>query len=330
MNPRTREGLDLSTDLLERWRRFVASAGSPSVSDQAVDAAFHDLARRYGDPRRAYHNVDHLRHCFRELDGARRHPAYASRDLRAIELALWFHDAVYRSFWSNNEAKSADLMETVAPGLGFSPEVVAATRRMIEGTKAHASTDDPDEQLMFDCDLSILGQEEPVFARFQQGVRKEYQWVPGFLYARRRRTFLESLLARPAIFQSVPLHAAYESSARRNIEAAVRGPDAKDRGPRSVSFDDSRVWTHRGDATLDQVRWDALQRVVIITTDTGPFTDDVFWLLDGGDGGLVAGSEDAGANELRDRLMKLPDFDFKAMAQAMGCSENAEFVVWRR
>ncbi|KKL22586.1 hypothetical protein LCGC14_2433980, partial [marine sediment metagenome] len=66
---------------------------------------FVDLDRRYGDPARHYHGWPHIMACLEELD-----LEPLSRDPRTLELAFWYHDAVYDSRAADNEQRSADLL----------------------------------------------------------------------------------------------------------------------------------------------------------------------------------------------------------------------------
>jgi hypothetical protein len=78
------------------------------------------------------------------------------------------------------------------------------------------------------------------------------------------------------------------------------------------------------------VRWSDLQVVFIQTTDAGPAVDDVFWVLGAGESGCVVPSEADGMSLLVERLQRLPNFDNSAVIQAMSCSENREFLCWKR
>jgi hypothetical protein len=97
-----------------------------------------------------------------------------------------------------------------------------------------------------------------------------------------------------------------------------------------VRFDDERVIRTMSDGRTETVRWDELETVFIITTDKGPFVDDIFWVLVGARGGCIAPSEAEGTTDLVHRLQQLPGFDNRAVIAAMGCAENDRFVVWRR
>ena len=70
----------------------------------ALLGAFQELIARYCEPHRKYHTVRHLDECFAKLVEIR---ALAQRPAE-VELALWFHDAVYEQRSHDNEAKSAE------------------------------------------------------------------------------------------------------------------------------------------------------------------------------------------------------------------------------
>src|SRR4051794_5572709 len=98
----------------------------------------------------------------------------------------------------------------------------------------------------------------------------------------------------------------------------------------TVTFDDDGVTCRRPDGLVEAVRWADLQIVLIQTIDAGPAVDDVFWVLGGGDSGCVVHSEAEGMNLLLERLQRLPGFDNNAVIQAMSCTENQNFVCWKR
>ena len=97
-----------------------------------------------------------------------------------------------------------------------------------------------------------------------------------------------------------------------------------------VAFDAQRIIRTMPDGTQEVVRWDDLAEVSIVTTDDGPFTDDVFWVLSGSSSGCLVPSEAQGIKALLSRLQELPGFDNEAVIRAMGSTSNATFVCWRR
>jgi hypothetical protein len=104
------------------------------------------------------------------------------------------------------------------------------------------------------------------------------------------------------------------------------------RKPDRVSVTTEVVTRLRPDGIQETVRWDDLAEVEIITTDDGPWSEDVFWLLRGSDGkgGCAVPQGAEGANELLVALQRLPGFDNKAVIEAMGCTSDARFVCWNR
>jgi hypothetical protein len=80
----------------------------------------------------------------------------------------------------------------------------------------------------------------------------------------------------------------------------------------------------------EQVPWSDLQRVEVVTTDAGPWSEDVFWLLHGSTGGCAVPQGASGHKRLLERLQALPGFDNEAVIRAMGSTSNARFEVWNK
>ena len=73
-----------------------------------------------------------------------------------------------------------------------------------------------------------------------------------------------------------------------------------------------------------------LQKVTIITTDQGPFEDDVFWLMLFKKNIIMIPQGCPGEDKLLEIMQKLPDFDNEQVVKAMTCSENSSFLVWEK
>ena len=99
----------------------------------------------------------------------------------------------------------------------------------------------------------------------------------------------------------------------------------------SIFIDDLVVRRELGDGTIEEVAWEDLVEVQIVTTDEGPFVDDVFFLLAGRNGTGVCVPQGApGSAPLLERLQRLPHFDNDQVIQAMMSSKNARFVCWKK
>src|SRR5262245_50995724 len=82
-----------------RWSQACMQVGvAPDESE------YRRVRRAWRGMSRHYHTFEHLEACLRELDSAR---PLAVRPAE-VELALWYHDAVYRSWRRDNEAQSAE------------------------------------------------------------------------------------------------------------------------------------------------------------------------------------------------------------------------------
>jgi hypothetical protein len=104
------------------------------------------------------------------------------------------------------------------------------------------------------------------------------------------------------------------------------------RQPERVVVTDDTVTRFRPDGVEESVRWDDLVEVGIVTTDEGPWSEDVFWLLMASDRktGCAVAQGAEGADKLLLALQKLPGFDNEAVIKAMGSTSNARFVCWRK
>jgi predicted metal-dependent HD superfamily phosphohydrolase len=203
------------TRLRTRWDEFAGRIGlAPGDGTALLD----ELIQTYAQSGRHYHNLDHIAALIELLD--RHGDSVRNRD--ALELAIFFHDAVYVPTRSDNEAASATLARKRLTPLGVNEDLVGEVERLILATRHGASiTDadsDPDLALLLDLDLSILGSERTTYAAYAQAIRREYAIVPDAIYRPGRRRVLAQFLARPRIYATPRMHDAWETAARANLE----------------------------------------------------------------------------------------------------------------
>lgn len=159
--------------------------------------------------------------------------------------------------------------------------------------------------------------------------------VPMLLFAGygvAKRDFVAELVAFIGLFLFVLWHIAYEIRYVELFRSLMRKVAEREHpglaGAARVAFDDERVMLtgRRGGS----VAWNDLREIAIRTTDQGPFVDDVIWVLTGSESQLSIPSETAGMTELLPRLQQLAGFDNEAVVAAMGSTDHASFVCWKR
>jgi len=101
-------------------------------------------------------------------------------------------------------------------------------------------------------------------------------------------------------------------------------------GRNVVVFNGDKIVRTLPDGRVESVRWDDLQKVEIMTTDEGPFAEDVYWMLKGVTGGCAIPSQAQGMKELLSRLQQLPGFKNEAVIKATASADNATFLCWSR
>ena len=136
------------------------------------------LLRAYSESHRHYHTLAHLDDCLARLSEVRDDVPKPDE----VELALWFHDAVYKTRSGTNEQESADLAQAFLEQSGAGSALIEAVRDHILATCHDGDPERPGSKWMVDVDLAILGQDRAHYARFERDVRKEYWWVPRSLF----------------------------------------------------------------------------------------------------------------------------------------------------
>ena len=203
--------MNAAEQLRPRWRkawRCVSGGSDPGV--------YAELLARYAEPHRAWHNLDHVAGCLRDLDVAR---SLLARPAEA-ELAVWFHNAIYDPRRNDNEAQSAALVEAALRAAGVGEETARRVGDLVRAT-AHRAPPYGDAAVVCDIDLAILGAEPDAFARYDAAIQQEYDWVPADVYRRERANVLSGFLERPVIYHTAFFHDRLETAARGNLRQAV-------------------------------------------------------------------------------------------------------------
>jgi predicted metal-dependent HD superfamily phosphohydrolase len=173
------------------------------------DAVRARLVALYGEPHRHYHTWSHVIAC---LDARERIAPAAPLE---VDVALWFHDAIYDPRAHDNEEKSAALMlDEIGDSAKAAVPLVLATK--------HAAVPETEEaRIVVDADLSILGADVETFDTYERAVREEYSFVPDDAFRAGRAHVLKSFLDRATIFSTPVARDLWEARARENMARSL-------------------------------------------------------------------------------------------------------------
>lgn len=190
------------------WRRCHAGPGSTDPK-----GLYDDLAARYGEAHRRYHTLGHIDDCLERFDRV----CGLLPDPDAVELALWFHDAIFDADARDNERRSARYY--LDHSTGATPRLQRHVCSMILASTHGWLLFDADLGYMLDIDLAGFGHPWPKFRSTTDVVRAEYTHLTDAQFAVGMSSFFGVLLARPSIFRTETFRRACETTARDNIAA---------------------------------------------------------------------------------------------------------------
>ena len=171
-----------------------------------------DLTRRYLEPQRHYHTLEHVASM---LHVGRQFPLDDEQTM-----AIWFHDAVYDPQSDQNEQKSARLAQKWLAKAGWSVEAIERVGRMVLDTRGHVPST-PQSELVLDLDLMSLAVGPEAFARNTEAIRREYAHVPDEDFTAGRRGFFEGMMHRERLYYTEWGQQNLEAPARANLQRAI-------------------------------------------------------------------------------------------------------------
>ena len=202
---------------LERLRSWWQGCLVDGAKDDST-AIHRQLVKGYGEPQRRYHTLAHVAHCLNQFD----HCKSLARNPDALEIAVWFHDAIFEPGRPDNEALSARLYQELSAGI-HSNEMRQLIDRLIMATLHDGSSlGDADASYMVDIDLSSFGLDWEAFLVDSQNLREENPDLSDTEYYRKLQKFHSSLLARPRFFFSDFFYQRYEQQARDNVSRYLK------------------------------------------------------------------------------------------------------------
>ena len=189
------------------WGRHV-----PSSPAAAADEVHADLCRRLGGADRRFHNLNHISDCLRRFDEVA--PLLANPD--AVELAIWFHDAVYVPGDADNERNSTELF--LAGSKGADPAFRRRVCTLILTTRHQQQAPGDDRGFIEDIDLAGFGGPWEEFMRHGDLLREEFAAQSDAQYFGGQAWFLGLLKRRRWFFSTDYFRKRYEARAQENLD----------------------------------------------------------------------------------------------------------------
>ena len=200
--------------LRSSWSRAWQAIGGP-----VDEPLFERLIAAWSEAHRRYHTLQHLGECLERMASV----AHLARRPAEVELALWFHDAILDVQRDDNETRSAAWARQTATDAGAPADVAGRLHELVMATRHDGVPATPDEALLVDIDLAILGAPDDRFDEYERQVRAEYAAVPEADFRLGRRRLLAGFLARPAIFGTSHFYGLLEARARANLARSIAG-----------------------------------------------------------------------------------------------------------
>jgi predicted metal-dependent HD superfamily phosphohydrolase len=199
--------------LVRSWQRAWRGLGAEGEGVELRDR----LIAAWNEPQRHYHTLRHLLDCLSLFESVLSIPEHAAE----VEMALWFHDAIYELRARDNEKRSADWARDALLEARVDAAPAARVHALVLATRHDAEPRNSDERVLVDIDLSILGSPRARFDKYEVEVRQEYAWVPAPVFRHKRRQILAGFLLRPGIYSTPVFAQRLEAHARENLAHAI-------------------------------------------------------------------------------------------------------------
>ncbi|UTT40360.1 DUF4031 domain-containing protein [Glutamicibacter mishrai] len=194
----------LDAILRRRWARTLPT--EPELGKE--------LLGLWSQEHRYYHDRVHLLSVLEAVD--RLGGKLSAEELMLIQLAAWFHDAVYQGT-AEDEFKSAVLARERLDSV-LSARAVSTVSDLILLTAGHNPREsDRLGQILCDADLEVLARPEPAYQRYAHAIYQEYAHLPRHVLAEGRSRILTALLEKATIYATAAGRDLWESAARSNV-----------------------------------------------------------------------------------------------------------------
>ena len=197
------------------WTRAMSALGG---AEDVAHAAAADLASRYAEPHRRYHNAHHVGAVLHDADRLAEKLQLRAPDRAVLTLAACAHDVVYDARPGDDERRSAQWARDWLTRAGVAEHHVARVEELVLATLSHSAPDnDVVASVLLDADLAILGADRDTYDRYRRAVRAEFAAVDDAAWRIGRSQVLAGLLGKDPLFRTEPGRRTWETPAKANL-----------------------------------------------------------------------------------------------------------------
>lgn len=228
--------------LLDRWLELCKRLGvkrGPGYHAQL----YRRLAYYYNQPGRYYHNLDHINNCLTKFDEVK----HLLKEPDVVELAIWFHDAIYEVWADDNEGMSAGLANFfIIHLMGLPRKLANKVAYLIERTRYFKDgmwkPGTNDSKYLVDIDLfSGLGGEWHTFHKNWELNNKEFDWKDPNELRRGQLAMFTNFHKRAPLYKTDYFRERYEEQTKSNLERAIKELESQILPPKVLSLTTNSV-----------------------------------------------------------------------------------------
>lgn len=97
-----------------------------------------------------------------------------------------------------------------------------------------------------------------------------------------------------------------------------------------ISITDEYVKVEHPKRNIEEIKWNEIEEISIVTTDEGPFLPDVWLMLIGNGKGCSMPQGAPKYEEVYDIVSKYEGFNFEEAIKAATSTDNAKFQLWKK
>lgn len=162
------------------------------LNDWNIEIRTVDILKRWNEPHRFYHNVDHLKDLLTQIKNGFDRKEYSIGTYEKLMLVALFHDIIYDPFSSINEEHSAEFFLNHIENHGLD---VMDIHQAILDTKNHDS-DDKLSRIFNSFDMNIVERDYKSLLKWEEGIYNEFKSCGNETYKTARIEFLKKMVLK--------------------------------------------------------------------------------------------------------------------------------------